>query len=71
MGRLRSKIKRIENAIKPQGPVMIVANSEEEAEKKVEEFVKGGGNPNSISYVLIAERIEKKPYSGRAGGENK
>jgi len=61
MGRLRAKIKRIEDAIKPRGPVTIAAHSEEEAEKKVEEFVKAGGNPNRISFVLIAKRIEKKP----------
>ncbi|NIN00862.1 MAG: hypothetical protein GTO24_23100 [candidate division Zixibacteria bacterium] len=64
MGLLRTRIKAIEHAIKPRGPVTIVANSEEEAEKEVEEFVKAGGNPNSISFVLVAERIQKKSHSG-------
>jgi len=62
MERLKSRLNRIETKLHPPGePVIITGSSTEEVDRKMEEFIEGGGDPHATIIRIVAAKINKRP----------
>ena len=61
MRHLKNRLSRIENKLHPpREPVIITGHSEEDVDRKLEEYLKHG-NPDATLIRIIATKIDKCP----------